>query len=68
MGGDVARMGEMENAYKILVRKPEGKRKLGSPRIALREIGSSCMEWMYLAEDMDQWRVLVNTIMKLRVP
>jgi hypothetical protein len=25
-------MGEMRNAYKILVRKPEGKRPLGIPR------------------------------------
>jgi hypothetical protein len=25
----VARMGEMRNAYKILMRKPEGKRPLG---------------------------------------
>jgi hypothetical protein len=28
----VARMGEMRNAYKILVAKPEGKRPLGRPR------------------------------------
>jgi hypothetical protein len=25
-------MGQMKNAYKILVRKPEGKRPLGRPR------------------------------------
>jgi hypothetical protein len=30
--GHVARMGETRNAYKILVRKPEGKRPLGRPR------------------------------------
>jgi hypothetical protein len=29
--GHVARMGKM-NAYKILMRKPEGKRQLGRPR------------------------------------
>jgi len=28
----VAYMGEMRNAYKILVRKPEGKRPHGRPR------------------------------------
>jgi hypothetical protein len=27
--GNVARMGEKKNAYKILVGKPEGKRPLG---------------------------------------
>jgi len=32
MDGDVARIGEMRNAYKILVRKPERKRTLGRPR------------------------------------
>jgi hypothetical protein len=30
--GNVARMGEKRNAYRLLVRKPEGKRPLGRPR------------------------------------
>jgi hypothetical protein len=30
--GHVARVGETRNAYRILVRKPEGKRPLGRPR------------------------------------
>jgi len=30
--GHVARMGEVRNAYKILVGKPEGTRPLGRPR------------------------------------
>jgi hypothetical protein len=30
--GHVARMGEKRNAYRILVRKLEGKRPLGRPR------------------------------------
>jgi hypothetical protein len=45
--GQVARMGEKRNAYRILVGEPEGKRPLGRPRrrwvnninIYLREIG-----------------------------
>jgi len=29
VGGPLLRMGEMRNSYKILIRKPEGKRRLG---------------------------------------
>jgi hypothetical protein len=34
----------------------------------LREIGCDGREWIELAEDRDQWRALVNTLMNLRVP
>jgi hypothetical protein len=32
MGGHVTRMGEKRNAYRLLVRKPEGKRPIERPR------------------------------------
>jgi hypothetical protein len=32
MGGNVAHMGELRNAYTTLAGKPEGKRPLGRPR------------------------------------
>jgi hypothetical protein len=32
LAGNVARMGEKRNAYRILMGKPEGKRPLGRPR------------------------------------
>jgi hypothetical protein len=71
-----ARIGEKRTAYKILVGKPEGKRPLGRPRrkwvdnikMDLREIGWDGMDWIDLAQDRDQWRALVNTVMNLRVP
>jgi hypothetical protein len=74
--GHVARMGDKNNAYRILVGKPEGKRPLGRPRhrwednikMDLRDIGSGDMKLIDLAQDMDQWRALVNTVMNLRVP
>jgi hypothetical protein len=74
--GHVARIGEKRNAYRILVGKPEGKRRLGRPRrrwvdnikIGLREIGWDGMDWIDLAQDRDHWRALVNTVMNFRVP
>jgi hypothetical protein len=71
-----ARMGARRNGYRILVGEPEGKRPLGRPRrrwgdnikMDLREIGWDCVDWLDLAQDRDQWRALVNTVMNLRVP
>jgi hypothetical protein len=34
----------------------------------LREIGWEGMDWIDVAQNRDQWRDLVNTVMKLRVP
>jgi hypothetical protein len=76
MAGHEARRGEKRNAYRILARNPEGKRPLGRPRrrwvdnieINLREIGLSGMDWIYLAQDSDQWRALVNRVMNFPVP
>jgi hypothetical protein len=58
------------------VGKPEGKRPLRRPRrrwadnikMDLREIGWDGIKWIELAQDWDQWRALVNTVMNLRVP
>jgi uncharacterized protein YjcR len=32
------------------------------------EIGWDGMDWIDVAQDRDQWRALVNTVMNLRVP
>jgi hypothetical protein len=57
------------------VGKPEGKRPSGTPRrrwaenikMDLREIGWYVRDWIELAQDRDQWRALVNTVINLRV-
>jgi hypothetical protein len=69
-------MGETRNAYRILVKRPEGKRPLRRSRrrwvdnikMNVGEIGWDGRDWIELAQDRDQWRALVNTVMKLRVP
>jgi hypothetical protein len=64
-------MVETRNAYRILVGKPEGKRPLGRPKhrwvdnikIYLREIEWGGVNWIDPAQDRDQWRAAVNTVM-----
>jgi hypothetical protein len=34
----------------------------------LREIEWDGVDWMDMAQDKDQWRALVNTVLNLRVP
>jgi hypothetical protein len=63
------------NVYRVLIGKPEGKRILEKPRrrwedgirMDLREIGLGCIDWIQLAQDRDQGRALVNTVMNLRI-
>jgi hypothetical protein len=69
-------MGEMRNAYKMLVGKPEVKRPLGRPRrrwddnigTDLRKTGWEGVDRIHLAQDRDHWWAVVNTVMNLRVP
>jgi len=34
----------------------------------LREMSQKDVKWRHLAQDRDQWWVLANTVMNLRVP
>jgi hypothetical protein len=67
--------GGKKNACRILVGKSDGKRPLGRPRhrwvnnikMDLVEMGLDGVDWIDLAQDRDQWRALVYTVMNLQV-
>jgi hypothetical protein len=67
-------MGREEEEYRVLVRKPEGKRRSGRPRhrwvnnikMDLREIAWDGVDWIDLAQDRNWWRFFVKTVMNFR--
>jgi hypothetical protein len=70
---------ENRNASRILVERPVGKRPTGRQQdvggwvilkwiLQMSRMGWDGMDWIDLAQDSNQWRALVNTVMNLRVP
>jgi hypothetical protein len=63
------------SAYKVLVGKPEGRRRLGIPKrrwnddikLDRKDIGCEVVDWIHLAHDKDQWLAAVNTVVNLIV-
>jgi hypothetical protein len=59
--------------YKVSVGKPKGKGPLGRPRhkwengirINLMEIGLGSVKLIFLAQERDWWRALMNAVMNL---
>jgi hypothetical protein len=59
----------------ILVRTPEGKKPLGRSnrwvdniKMDFREMGWGGMDWIDLAQNREQWRAHMTTVMNLRAP
>ena len=74
--GHVVCMEERIGVYRVLVRKPEGKRQLGRPKIRwkdnikmdLQEVGCGGMDWIELAQDSNRCWAFVTVAMNLWVP
>jgi hypothetical protein len=68
-------MRERQDAYRILVGRPGGRRPLGRPKrrwednikMDLLEVGWS-VDWIELAHYRHMWRDLVNAVINLGVP
>ena len=76
MGGACSTYGKKRGLYRVLVRKPEGKRPLGRHRrrwddtikIDLQVVGYGGMDWIELAQSRDRIQACMNAVMNLRVP
>ena len=76
MGWTCGAYGRGEGVYRVLVGKPEGKRPLGRPmrrwvdniRMDLQEVGCGYMDWIGRAQNRDNWRTLLISVMNLRDP
>jgi hypothetical protein len=75
MYGAYSTNGQKRNAYRLLVRKPEGTRSLGRSKcrwadikMDREEIRWSGVDWIGPAQDKKRWRALVNAVMNHRVP
>jgi hypothetical protein len=59
-------------AKRILEGKLQGKRQkrrcADNTKMDLTAIELGGMDWINLAQDRDQWRTLVNTVMNLQIP
>ena len=69
--------GKKRGVYRVfLVRKTEGNRSFGRSRctwednikIDLQKVGCGGIDWTELAQDIDRWWALGNTLINLRVP
>jgi hypothetical protein len=72
----VVRRGRGEVYYRVLVRKPEGKRPLRKARrrwkndinLCIQEVECGRKDWISLSQDRDWWQAIANEVMNFRAP
>jgi ribosome biogenesis protein Nip4 len=75
MGGTCSAHGGDVKCIRNFGSSLQGKRPLRRPKSRwednikknLREIGFEGVDWIHLAQDRNQWRALVNTVMNSRI-
>jgi hypothetical protein len=69
LGGTCSTPRKMRNACKILVGISKGKCSLWIPdrKWDLKELRCKNVDFIHLAQDRDQWRILLNMVMNLLV-
>ena len=71
MGGACSAYGRIQKIirYRVLVGRREGKthRWEDNIKMDLKEVGFDLKNWMDLAQDEDQWRAHVRTVMNFRI-
>jgi hypothetical protein len=76
MGMACSTHGGNRNAYRMVVGERKGKgplerlsrRWVDNIKMGLREKVWGDMNWIYLAQDRDQWMTFVNTVINVWVP
>ena len=71
-----ARMDKERDTCRNLMGKRERKSPLGrsmhgregNTKMDLMEVGWGGIDWIALAQDRDNWRAVLNAVMKFRVP
>jgi hypothetical protein len=74
--GHVASMGTAEMLCRVLVGKPDGKRRLGRPscrwedniKVDLQKVECRVIDGIDRVQNRDRWRSLANAVMNFRVP
>jgi hypothetical protein len=64
-------MKKKRNLCRVLVRRSEGRprrRREKNIRMDFVVIRCGVMDWILLAQDTDEWRAFVNTVMNLQIP